>query len=69
MDKLKVKGHLLVPGGFVCLQNPLYSAVNLLPVGWTGLTGLESDRKTQRNAMFTTYNHIRILTYTCIKLG
>ena len=48
MDKLKVKCHLLVPGGFVCLQNPLYSAVNLLPGGWTGPSGLESDGNTKK---------------------
>lgn len=38
----KVKGHLVVvPGGFVCLQNPLDSAVDLLAVGWTELMGLK----------------------------
>lgn len=29
----------------MCLQNPLDPAVDLLPVGWTGLTGLESEGK------------------------
>lgn len=35
----------MVPGGFVCLQNSLDSTVDLLAVGWTGLTGLEPEGK------------------------
>lgn len=45
--KLKVKGHL-VQVGFVCLQNPLDTTVDLLAVGWNGPTGLESEGKEQR---------------------
>ncbi len=39
----------MVPGGFVCLQNSLDSAVDLLPVGWTGLTGLEPEENKHKD--------------------
>lgn len=41
INRLKVKAHAAVQRGSVGLQNPLDSSVDLLPVGWTGLTALE----------------------------
>lgn len=45
----KVKGRLVVPVGFVCAQNLLDSAVDLLPVGRTGPTGLDAGENTTDN--------------------
>lgn len=56
----------------MCLQNPLDPAVDLLPVGWTGLTGLESERKqTPRNAhknLNEFESHIPTLSWAEVKL-
>lgn len=41
----KVKGRLVVPVHLVCAQNPLDSAVDLLPVGRTGPTGVAAKVK------------------------
>lgn len=42
----KVEAPLAAPVGFMCPQDPLDSAVDLLPVGWTGLTGLGTEGNT-----------------------
>ena len=71
--KLKVKGHLLVPVGFVCLQYPLDTTVDLLAVGWNGLTGLESEGKEQRMTWKTINMHTRLhqfgQTYSFVLTG
>lgn len=50
---LKVKAHSLVPVCFVSLKNPLDSAMDLLPVWRTGLTGSESGTQSGRWKTFT----------------